>query len=150
MICGNYAMTASMSGTTRVAVESFWEYVAFALNPLLFLLIGLEVHIEQLVGSWRLILVACAISLWRQGVRSPHRAADWRFLARALVQTPRRFGRAVGLAINAEHRVRYAEEEVLPRLRASIAEARRAPRRMSPATRRLPLVTEGAALADRR
>ena len=61
MICGNYAMRAGMSGTTRVALESFWEYVAFALNSLVFLLIGLEVHIEQLVGSWRLILVAYAI-----------------------------------------------------------------------------------------
>lgn len=60
MICGNYALRG-MSGTTRIAVESFWEYVAFGLNSLVFLLIGLEVHIEQLVGSWRLILVAYAI-----------------------------------------------------------------------------------------
>jgi radical SAM superfamily enzyme YgiQ (UPF0313 family) len=67
-------------------------------------------------------------ALWAQGVRGKHRASYWRFLARALWQTPRRFSRAIGLAINAEHMVRYTEEEVLPRLRASLAEARRAPR----------------------
>ncbi len=85
-------------------------------------------------------------SLWRQGVRSRHRRAYWRFLARALWQTPTRMGRAVGLAINAEHMVRYTEEEVLPRLRASIAEARRAPRQVPRATRRLPVVSQSAAV----
>ena len=88
---------------------------------------------------------ACiARSLWQQGVRSRHRGAYWRFLARALWQSPRRFGRAVGLAINAEHMVRYTEEEVLPRLRASIAEARRAPRQLPRLPVRLPLVSAGA------
>ena len=87
-----------------------------------------------------------ARSVWQQGVRSRHRGAYWRFLARALVQSPRRFGRAVGLAINAEHMVRYTDEEVLPRLRASIAEARRVPRRLPRSTRRLPLVSENAAV----
>ena len=82
--------------------------------------------------------------MWHQGVRSRHRAAYWRFLARVVRQSPRRFGRAIGLAINAAHMVRYTEEEVLPRLRASIAEARRAPRRLEPSMRRLPLAPSGA------
>jgi CPA1 family monovalent cation:H+ antiporter len=57
MICGNIA-PRGMSPATRVAVESFWNYVAFALNSLVFLLIGLEVHIGRLVSEWRPILVA--------------------------------------------------------------------------------------------
>jgi CPA1 family monovalent cation:H+ antiporter len=57
MLCGNIA-PRGMSPTTRVAVESFWNYVAFALNSLVFLLIGLEVHIGRLVSEWRPILVA--------------------------------------------------------------------------------------------
>src|SRR5262249_20426648 len=73
-------------------------------------------------------LQSLARSLWRQGVRGKHRASYWRYLARAVRQTPRRFSRAIGLAINAEHMIRYTEEEVLPRLRASLVEARRPPR----------------------
>ena len=85
-----------------------------------------------------------ARSVWQQGVRSRSRGDYWRFLGRALLQSPRRFGRAVGLAINAEHMVRYTEEEVLPRLRASIAEARRAPRHVPRPMHRLPVVSESA------
>jgi CPA1 family monovalent cation:H+ antiporter len=46
-----------MSPTTRVAVESFWEYLAFALNSVVFLLIGLEVQLGSLLASWKPILV---------------------------------------------------------------------------------------------
>ena len=56
MICGNYAAQTGMSATTRLAVESFWEYLAFALNSVVFLLIGLEVHVDDLVASWQPIL----------------------------------------------------------------------------------------------
>jgi CPA1 family monovalent cation:H+ antiporter len=58
MICGNYAARVGMSPSTRIAVESFWEYVAFALNSIVFLLIGLEVHYQELLDSWQPILVA--------------------------------------------------------------------------------------------
>jgi monovalent cation:H+ antiporter, CPA1 family len=57
MLCGNIA-PRGMSPATRVAVESFWNYVAFALNSLVFVLIGLEVHIGRLLSEWRPILVA--------------------------------------------------------------------------------------------
>ena len=43
ILCGNYGARTGMSPSTRVAVETFWEYVAFALNSVVFLLIGLEV-----------------------------------------------------------------------------------------------------------
>jgi monovalent cation:H+ antiporter, CPA1 family len=58
MLCGNYAAHTGMSPSTRIAVESFWEYIAFALNSIVFLLIGFEVRIESLIASWRAILVA--------------------------------------------------------------------------------------------
>lgn len=58
MICGNYGARLGMSPSTRLAVESFWEYIAFALNSIIFLLIGFEVHITDLAASWRIILVA--------------------------------------------------------------------------------------------
>jgi CPA1 family monovalent cation:H+ antiporter len=58
MVCGNYGARVGMSPSTRLAVESFWEYVAFALNSIIFLLIGFEVHLSDLVASWQMILVA--------------------------------------------------------------------------------------------
>jgi CPA1 family monovalent cation:H+ antiporter len=58
VLCGNYGARTGMTPSTRVAVGTFWEYVAFALNSMVFLLIGLEVHLEALFGSWQVILVA--------------------------------------------------------------------------------------------
>lgn len=58
MICGNYSAPIGMSPTIRIAVESFWEYVAFALNSIVFLLIGLGVNFQELLASWQAILVA--------------------------------------------------------------------------------------------
>jgi monovalent cation:H+ antiporter, CPA1 family len=58
MLCGNYGARTGMSPSTRIAVESFWEYVAFALNSLVFLLIGFEVRVEALLAAWKPILVA--------------------------------------------------------------------------------------------
>ncbi len=58
MICGNYGARVGMSPSTRLAIESFWEYIAFALNSIVFLLIGFEVHISDLLASWQMILVA--------------------------------------------------------------------------------------------
>ena len=51
MLCGNYAARTGMSPSTQIAVESFWEYVAFALNSIVFLLIGFEVRIDMLVSN---------------------------------------------------------------------------------------------------
>lgn len=58
MVTGNYGARVGMSPSTRLAIESFWEYVAFALNSIVFLLIGFEVHISDLIASWQMILVA--------------------------------------------------------------------------------------------
>jgi CPA1 family monovalent cation:H+ antiporter len=58
MLCGNYGARVGMSPSTRIAVETFWEYLAFALNSMVFLLIGLEVHFQALLASWQAILVA--------------------------------------------------------------------------------------------
>jgi CPA1 family monovalent cation:H+ antiporter len=39
-------------------VETFWQYIAFALNSIVFLLIGLEVNFDTLLASWQAILIA--------------------------------------------------------------------------------------------
>lgn len=58
MVCGNYGRRYGMSPKTRVSVESFWEYITFALNSIIFLLIGFDVSLQALAGYWREILVA--------------------------------------------------------------------------------------------
>jgi monovalent cation:H+ antiporter, CPA1 family len=58
MLCGNYGARSGMSPSTRLAVESFWEYVAFALNSVVFLLIGFEVRVSALLHAWRPVLLA--------------------------------------------------------------------------------------------
>ncbi len=60
MVCGSYAAPRVFSAATRVALEAFWEYVAFALNSLVFLLIGLEVRFGRLLQAWIPIVLAFA------------------------------------------------------------------------------------------
>lgn len=55
---GNYGAHTGMSPRTRVAVWAFWEYLAFLVNSLVFLLIGIEVHVFQILESWSTILIA--------------------------------------------------------------------------------------------
>ena len=60
MVYGSYGAPRGMTATTRVVLESFWAYVAFALNSLVFLLIGLEVRVGSLVAAWAPIVIAFA------------------------------------------------------------------------------------------
>ncbi len=48
MIIGNYGRRQGMSPNTVVAVDSFWEYAAFVVNSLVFLLIGIEIQLSML------------------------------------------------------------------------------------------------------
>ncbi len=55
IVVGNYGSRTGMSPTTRLAVNSFWEYAAFLVNSLLFLLIGLQVQVPLLLKHAQLI-----------------------------------------------------------------------------------------------
>jgi CPA1 family monovalent cation:H+ antiporter len=68
MLCGNYAARTGMSPSTRVAAETFWEYIAFALNSIVFLLIGFEVNLHALLDSWKAILAAYLIVTLGRGL----------------------------------------------------------------------------------
>ena len=48
LMTGNFGLEVGMSARTRVALRSFWEYVSFVINSLVFLLIGMEVHVSSL------------------------------------------------------------------------------------------------------
>jgi CPA1 family monovalent cation:H+ antiporter len=49
-----------MSSRTRIALFGFWEYLAFVINSLVFLLIGIAVHVSGLLGAAGSIAVATA------------------------------------------------------------------------------------------
>lgn len=57
IVVGNYASKISMSKDTRLAVDAFWEYAAFAVNSLVFLLIGLQVKLDLLIRHGQLICI---------------------------------------------------------------------------------------------
>jgi CPA1 family monovalent cation:H+ antiporter len=59
--CGNFALRRVALRSMRIATESFWEYVAFALNSIVFLLIGMQVHPRALLDDWLPILTAYAV-----------------------------------------------------------------------------------------
>jgi CPA1 family monovalent cation:H+ antiporter len=61
LLLGSRASLQSLSPTSRVAVGTFWEYVAFAFNSLVFLLIGFQVSVSALLVAWRPILLAYAV-----------------------------------------------------------------------------------------
>ncbi len=58
VVCRAQARPEVCSEATNMAVQSFWEYAAFALNSLVFLLIGFEVKLSQLGAAWRPIVLA--------------------------------------------------------------------------------------------
>jgi len=58
MLCARHARDTGMSDRSRAAAESFWEYVGFALNSIVFLLIGFEFRVNSLLTVGREIAVA--------------------------------------------------------------------------------------------
>lgn len=58
LLIGNIGKKKGMSPNTRTSVLSFWEYVAFFINSLVFLLLGLEVDLGLLFARIDFILLA--------------------------------------------------------------------------------------------
>jgi CPA1 family monovalent cation:H+ antiporter len=60
LMMGNFGMRSGMSWRTRIALWSFWEYASFLINSILFLLIGLQVRVGELLHMWQAILLTIA------------------------------------------------------------------------------------------
>jgi CPA1 family monovalent cation:H+ antiporter len=58
LVLGNYGRPRGMSERTQTAVSVFWDYVAFVLNSVVFLLIGISVPLTALLGRWWVVLGA--------------------------------------------------------------------------------------------
>lgn len=60
MILGNFGSNIGMNPRTRLVVSEFWEFLAFFVNSIVFLLIGDQVNFATLGSSLDLIFVAIA------------------------------------------------------------------------------------------
>ena len=58
LVVGNFRSPALITDTGRRALESFWEYVAFIANSLIFLLIGAQEAQQHFKDLWFPVLVA--------------------------------------------------------------------------------------------
>jgi CPA1 family monovalent cation:H+ antiporter len=68
LVLGNVGARRGMSPTTRLALLTFWEYIAFLLNSAIFLLIGLEVNLGNLIGDLLPALIAIVAVLLARAV----------------------------------------------------------------------------------
>lgn len=67
LILGNFGSRIGMNPRTRLVVSEFWEFVAFFVNSIVFLLIGDQVVFDGLLENLDTILIAIAIII---GVRA--------------------------------------------------------------------------------
>ena len=58
LVMQNRILAASRYPSVRLSVEEFWDFFAFALNSLIFLLMGFSVNFSQLLSFWPMILLA--------------------------------------------------------------------------------------------
>ena len=71
LVMGNYGRPRGMSERTQVAVVTFWDYITFLLNSVIFLLIGLDLpaaslfaHLGLVVGAFGIATLARAIAVY--------------------------------------------------------------------------------------
>ncbi|WP_294957033.1 sodium:proton antiporter [Sulfurovum sp.] len=58
LICGNKGFQGVLFPSIRITTEAFWEYIAFALNSLIFLLMGFAINLKMLWELWPVVLIA--------------------------------------------------------------------------------------------
>ncbi|MDQ2665537.1 MAG: sodium:proton antiporter, partial [Gemmatimonadota bacterium] len=66
--CGNAGRHHPMTANTRAAVDSFWEWLAFALNSGVFLLLGAQLSLDLLLDNWFLIVLAAVATLCARAI----------------------------------------------------------------------------------
>ena len=68
LILGNLGSRIGMSPRTRLSVSEFWEFVAFFVNSIVFLLIGDQVVFDGLIDNIDMILIAIAVMILARAV----------------------------------------------------------------------------------
>ncbi|MBE7381707.1 MAG: sodium:proton antiporter [Leptolyngbya sp. SIO1E4] len=68
LILGNLGSRIGMSPRTRLSVSEFWEFVAFFVNSIVFLLIGDQVIFDGLIDNIDMILVAILVMILARAI----------------------------------------------------------------------------------
>jgi CPA1 family monovalent cation:H+ antiporter len=68
LILGNFGSRIGMNPRTRLVVSEFWEFVAFFINSIVFLLIGDQVKFEGLEDELKTILIAIVVIIVARAV----------------------------------------------------------------------------------
>lgn len=68
LVLSNVGAQQGMSPTTRLALLTFWEYIAFLINSIIFLLIGLQIDLGTLTDNLQPIAVAIGAALLARAV----------------------------------------------------------------------------------
>ena len=63
IILGNFGSRIGMNPRTRLLVSEFWDFLAFFVNSIVFLLIGDQINFASLINNFDLIIVAIAAVL---------------------------------------------------------------------------------------
>jgi CPA1 family monovalent cation:H+ antiporter len=68
VVCGRAGRRHSMNVEQRAAIRAFWEWLAFALNSAVFILLGAEVSPAVLGREWQLVALAAVAALGARAV----------------------------------------------------------------------------------
>ncbi len=68
LILGNFGSSIGMNPRTRLVVSEFWEFLAFFVNSIVFLLIGDQVRFQSLIDNADTIFIAIAIMIAARAV----------------------------------------------------------------------------------
>jgi len=68
LILGNFGSRLGMNPRTRLFLSEFWEFLAFLVNSIVFLLIGDQINISSLTDNLDLILVAIVATLLSRAI----------------------------------------------------------------------------------
>jgi CPA1 family monovalent cation:H+ antiporter len=68
LVMGVMCRKRGMTESTMTVIDSFWEFAAFFVNSILFLLIGLTIHMQFLLTNWQPILAAIATVLLARAI----------------------------------------------------------------------------------
>ncbi|BAY28369.1 Na+/H+-exchanging protein [Nostoc carneum NIES-2107] len=60
LILGNFGSRIGMNPRTRIIVSEFWEFLAFFVNSIVFLLIGDQIHFTSLAANLHIIAITLA------------------------------------------------------------------------------------------
>jgi CPA1 family monovalent cation:H+ antiporter len=90
LICGRAGRRGAHGEATAAALRTFWQYLAFALNSIVFLLIGWQVRVSTLLAAWKPILIGYAamtlvrfliVSATALALRPTRERLPWRWTA---------------------------------------------------------------------